>query len=63
MLVIPSTVITDLQFGCSDGKEPMQYSTDALARDALFALASREKLPYKNIFTQQRNLDSVTSYT
>lgn len=47
LLVFPSMVITDLQFGCSDGNEPMQYSMDALARDALFALASREKLPYK----------------
>lgn len=47
LLVFPSTVITDLHFGCSDGKEPMQYSMDALARDALFALASQEKLPYK----------------
>jgi len=40
----------------------MQYSLDALARDALFALTSQEELPYKNIFTQQLNLDSVISY-
>jgi len=62
LLVLTSAGITDLQFCCSDGKESMQYSLDALARDALFALTSQEELPYKNIFTQQLNLDSVISY-
>lgn len=61
LLVFPSTGITELQFCCSDAEEPMQHSLDALARDAQFALISQEKLAYKNIFTQQLNLDSVTS--
>lgn len=51
LLVLTPTGMADQQFCCSDGKEPTQDSVDALARDAQFALASQEGLPYKNIFT------------
>lgn len=53
--------ITDLLFCCSDGKELIQYSLDALARETQFALTSQGNSPYKNIFTWKPNLAPVAS--
>lgn len=61
--LLTSNAITDVWFCCSDGKKPMQYSLSGCfsKRCTICFNISRKKLPYKNIFTQQLNLDSVTS--
>lgn len=60
LLDLTPSGITDLLVCCSEGKELLQYSLDALARETQFAWTSQGNLPYKNIFTWKSSI--ITYY-